>query len=509
MYADSSNPCNATGPGVSGWRWVATPHDCFGHTVNLCSLVQDTGCCPGGGSTCSDSDPSPSPLVLVSPANGSVVRGLTDVFDWNDVSGWGTNCGTQNNTYTIYIQKDGWSGAGAIVNGSSNRINSTTSSNYTHTVSQAGHVYYWQVEATNGARSVWSPVWSYTTDTVPYGTVGGPAKICVGQPGTYTTVIRDAQNNIKLTQIFRRLRTAANTAWEVGSSWILMNSKTCAPTSACDTTAAWTPLATDLGDIYRFAVNAYDSLDDGQNITDAAYSRCSGNTDPQTTWSRCDTSVPQNDYLDVTVGQSTAPIAPILLTPTNGSTNVILNPTFTWKAGLGADPFGSVCPGAETDTYHFQIRQCNILLNGTCSAWGAWQDKTAIPSTTLSTTSPIVLQQNTQYSWRVAANNGNAETWSQTANFWVFTTCGFTPPTAPTLKPTTFTSTTAHLSWNGILSTQWGGGCSALVKQYKVFIDSTASPAVATVNDGSPLVASYVGVRGTTHTWWVATYNGS
>ncbi|HSX39435.1 MAG TPA: hypothetical protein VLI92_02485 [Candidatus Saccharimonadales bacterium] len=546
-------------------------------------------CC---GSSCSDS--SPSAPGLISPATGSYNKGPTVTFDWSDVS-WGTACSNPNNTYKLYIDR---------VNAANltNLVTTVGASTASWTVGLPYVTFYWQVEACNGARCTRSGVATFLVDTAPHGTISGPASACISVPSSnFVTSITDSENNIKQTQIFRRQRDATNTTWFTGSTWILVGSTTCAPSASCNTTASWTPVVGDLGDIYRVAVNGYDSIDDGQNIPAEAYTRCSGNTDNPANWSRCDTAAPQNDYLDVTVGQNAAPTAPVLVSPANGATNVALIPTYDWNASTS---FGSTCGGiVQANSYTVQYK-----LFGAPS----WTSSPNISSATTSWVSNVTLALNTKYEWRVGANNGFTTTWSQTASFWnfttcnnvapavpvlvspangatgttltptltwnaasygsvcangpiaqnnrynleyrvfgtptwtdvfttatsyvmptlaqstqyewrvgasngpltswssawVFTTCGLTAPTAPTLRPTTFSGATATLTWNGILSTQWGGGCGALVKQYRVYIDDTVT-IDGTVNDGSALTFSFAGVRGTTHPWWVATWNGS
>ncbi len=129
----------------------------------------------------------------------------------------------------------------------------------------------------------------------------------------------------------------------------------------------------------------------------------------------------------ITVSQVTAPVAPTLVSPANGATGVVVNPTLTWNSSSGAT------------SYRLQVSADSTFATTTYDASG------------LTTTSKSIsgLANLTKYYWRVDATNaGGTSGWS---TLWNFTTIVTAPP-APTLSSpangSTGVSTNSTVTWN-------------------------------------------------------------
>jgi len=495
-------------PGEQAYRWKSTGYDvpvvwCDGVQYIPCtSRTRDDTCCLGGGS-CQDEDPSAP--ANPSPTDGNVVNGLTVSLNWDDVASWGNNCGTQVNEYRVYVQTS-LPASGPLAEPP---VDTVTSSNYTYSAGSAGQIYYWQIAATNGVRTTYSPIWSFRTNSAPYGTMSS-ASTCkeVGSTISATSSVSDKESNLYGNQIYRRERNAINSDWAAGSDWVLVQDNICNGVASCSTTGNWTPSAADTG-IWRFVISAWDTFVNwDQDTTDPnnAYTRCSGNKG--TYWVRCDAS---NDLIDFTVANtSTAPSAPSLQSPANGATAVPLQPTFSWSHNAN---FGTTGCAAPANSFTLQLR---TLGSGTWQYYNNAGTPPAIPSI-INYTLPDTLTENTTYEWRVCAKNGAQETCSEIANFRIFTTCGVTAPAAANPIGVTFNQATATLSWSAIGDAQWGSSCGVLTKNYRVDISTNSniapilwsSPLVAHVSGTPSYSANYTGSRSLTYYWRVATLNGS
>lgn len=500
IFGQPQNSCNAGAPPNSADAYKYSPSCSGGSCSSTCGGVSyvnchaniDNSCCPG--SPCSDSDPSPNPLVLSSPSNGALVRTTTNTFSWQGVSSWGNSCGGGTNQYQLFIQSS-WNGSSPLTN----LITSTTNTSYTHTVFNVGVTYYWQVSASNGARTVRSPVRTFKVNSRPYGNITTTrTTACVGQPVTITANISDAESNINQTQINKRQRNAGNTDYAAGSSFQVTSFNDCASASPCNTTTNWTPAAGDVG-IWRFGVTAWDVFVSWPGDAGDVNTRCSFNG--SATWPTCVNQAGNRDYVDITINTAVVPIAPALSAPANGATGVALSPTFTWThTGV----FGTAC-GVQSNSYRVDYRVRNTAT---------WTSITAV-STARSAVPTTPLASNTQYEWRVCALNGTSETCSQTSNFWVFTTCANTAPTqAPTLNtptPSGSDPTIINFSWNAIGAASWGASCNALQRNYKIYIrTSTSSYNIIPNSTTTGLTYSnFAGTRGTTYFWKVVPNNGA
>jgi len=107
----------------------------------------------------------PAPITLLSPANGSNVGTTTVTLTWQGIASWGDDCNPSANTkqYNVYVGTD--SGASTLV--------ATVASNITsyQFTGSAGQLYYWKVQASNGAKTRTSDVWSFYTSSTIAGTV--------------------------------------------------------------------------------------------------------------------------------------------------------------------------------------------------------------------------------------------------------------------------------------------------------------------------------------------------
>ncbi len=114
---------------------------------------------------CTDTAPSP-PLTLSSPANGSTGQSTSPTVSWNTVSGWGTNCAGNTNTYQVFLHSDQNLVQNSDPTASQGTVAAGTTSKSISGLSN-GITYYWKVRASNGALSTDSAVWSFTTAALP------------------------------------------------------------------------------------------------------------------------------------------------------------------------------------------------------------------------------------------------------------------------------------------------------------------------------------------------------
>lgn len=127
--------------------------------------------------------------------------------------------------------------------------------------------------------------------------------------------------------------------------------------------------------------------------------------------------------------QDAPPVAPVLVSPPNGTINVSLTPTLNWNA----------VPNAQY--YRVQVSTSNTFGSTVLDISGLVNTGYVVPSG--------ILNNNQQYFWRVnSSNSGGTSDWS---TVWNFTTIP-APPVAPTLvSPANGSiniSTTPTFSWN-------------------------------------------------------------
>ncbi|MGB2957977.1 MAG: fibronectin type III domain-containing protein, partial [Bacteroidota bacterium] len=177
----------------------------------------------------------------------------------------------------------------------------------------------------------------------------------------------------------------------------------------------------------------------------------------------------------------TSPPVPLLVSPSDGATEVPTQPTLTW----------GLTPGA--DTYDLQVAKDPAF------------DTLVVDETGLTETSlylAVLLESGGSYHWRVsAANSGGASGWSAA---WVFTVTG-SPPEVPLLAApadeTLDGPLTTNLSWN------IAGGADSYTLQ--VSVDSTFATLNIDVSDitGTSYLVSGLS-RETRYHWRVNASNG-
>jgi len=108
-------------------------------------------------------DTQPGTPSLIGPANNSSLTTLTTTLDWSGVD-FGTSCSGNVNEYLVYVEAgDGTPDVLVATLGSG-----TTSYDFTGTVDGR---YYWQIVASNGARTTGSAVRSFYTPGLVTGTL--------------------------------------------------------------------------------------------------------------------------------------------------------------------------------------------------------------------------------------------------------------------------------------------------------------------------------------------------
>lgn len=177
------------------------------------------------------------------------------------------------------------------------------------------------------------------------------------------------------------------------------------------------------------------------------------------------------------------PVAPVLISPANGSTGVWISPTLTWGASAGAA------------TYEVQV---STSLAFTTLLYD--QPGVALTSFALTNLAP-----GTRYYWRVNATSAlGTGPWSTISGFMTGT--GHPTPTAPTLVlPTngsTVTTRTPTLTWNA----------SANASSYRVQISTSPSFSTLVYNRAgvtSTTVTTSLLTNRTLYYWRVNATNGS
>jgi len=176
------------------------------------------------------------------------------------------------------------------------------------------------------------------------------------------------------------------------------------------------------------------------------------------------------------------PSAPVLISPTTGSTGVSQNPTLTWNTASGAT------------SYNIQVSTSSDF-------------STTVVSTSTTSTSYIAtgLAQGTKYYWHVSASNSAGTSLYSTT--WDFTTLSSgQPPAAPSIVSPTNGSTGVQVSPTLI----WGSVTGAV--SYSLQVSTSASFLNPIVNQTGLSSTSYtLGVLSpnTIYYWRVAAVNAS
>ncbi|MBI5401776.1 MAG: fibronectin type III domain-containing protein [Ignavibacteriae bacterium] len=291
--------------------------------------------------------------TLVSPLDKSVNQPTSITFNWNSAS--------NADHYLIQVATDQTFSSMVYTNytitGTSQQVNNL----------QNNKTYFWQVRAANaGGQSPWSATWSFTTSsqaTLEAPALSSPVNGATNQPTTLTLSWGNAANATSYNLQVAKDSTFNNKVFN--DSTITSNYK------QVNTLAQATQ--------YFWRVNA-------RNNT--------GISNWSSVWNF------------TTVSQQTIPSAPVLVSPTNGTTDEPLNPILLWS---------SIVSAAK---YRLQLAMdfsfSNIIFD----------------DSTITTSSKQVgpLTQATQYFWRVnARNNSGISNWSSVWNFTTLNNENFVP----------------------------------------------------------------------------------
>ncbi len=309
---------------------------------------------------------TPSTITLSSPADQTIASGTDITLQWNGISG---------SDYIYEIDTVATFNSPYRMTGTSYYTSYSLYSLY------YGTTYYWRVAATNGNdTTAWSPVWSFTTPSAV--TLSSPADGSV----TYSTSQYLYWNSI----------SGSYYRYEIDE-----NPNFNSPNLRTGTTYSTSQYISGLayGNTYYWRIQAYNDNDEAE-------------------WS---------NTWHFTVQSSLFPMAPTLISPANGSTNVAVNGRLlTWTFLSNATSYevqlGTDSTFASAATY--TVYGSNYLMNG--------------------------LQTNTIYYWRVRGASGSSE-FSPWSDAWHFTTSN-----CSLYAPTDIISACESYTWRGQTFTQSG-----------------------------------------------------
>ena len=309
--------------------------------------------------------------ALYQPYDGAVGQKIAPNLIWNPVG--------NNSRYTLQISSNS-SFTNLVFDSDSlieNSINITSLSGSTK--------YYWHVKADNNFGSKgWSDTWSFTTGIAPV-------------PPVLLSPIDGATNQL----------LSLSLSWNASSGAMSYNLQ----------------VATD-------STFSSSSLIANQNVGNTNAKQISGLSKSKIYYWKVATvnSYGTSGWSSVwSFSTGSPPEAPTQLAPTNGATDQLLSPTFSWNSSIGAT------------TYTLQISTSISFTSYTYN-----QSNLTNTTQQLSGLSPL-----TNYYWRVSATNSYGT--SVYSTVWSFTTTG-AAPIAPILNlpvnGATNQSITPTLSWN-------------------------------------------------------------
>ena len=310
----------------------------------LVSLLLFTSC-KKDASNPVDTDTIPTPPTLASPTDTSSNIAVPVVLTWNESSG--------AKSYTLQV-----SASSSFSSFVFNKSDITTTTQQVPDLNYLA-VYYWRVSATNSAgTSDWSKVWSFIT---------------TGEAAFVPQLSLPANGSVD--QKLSPVLTWSNV--NNANSYALQISTNSSFTSFVfneDTLTSNTKQITDLSGSTKY----YWRVSAANNFGTKGWSE---------TWS-------------FTTG--VAPIPPVLLSPSDGATDISLSPTLSWNASSGAT------------SYTLQV--------STSSSFSSFVYNQSSTTTSKQITG---LTNSTKYYWRVSAvNNYVTKGWSETWSFTTQSICG-------------------------------------------------------------------------------------
>ncbi len=438
---------------------------------------------------------TPVAPVLSTPTNGVVGQGAALTLSW----------GTVDTAATYTVQLSATSDFSVLT------INAPglTGSSYAVTGLAIGITYYWQVSATSAADSTgpWSAVWSFSTLAVPAApTLAAPANATAGEPtaltltwnsaarataydaqvslvSTFATTILDEPGLSGLQATATGLSVGTEYFWHVNagntsgsSAWSgVRNFTTALPAPALSSpsdsdTGMATPLALSWGTVTG-ATSYSIQISTGSGFTTLAANQAglTSNLDSIPVlatgtmfyWranakNGSATSAWTTAWSFVTAGAALG--APVLASPTNGTTGLATSVTLAWNTAAGDSIYSlEVSTGSAFTT--MIVNQPGLSMNS-CPISG--------------------LSAGTTYYWTVnTAATGSISLWS---TVWSFSTLAV--PAAPALaapaNAAANEATSLTLSWNAAARAVTYGAQVATVSTFATTIFSqtglTASP---------------------------------
>jgi hypothetical protein len=375
---------------------------------------------------------APPAPALIAPTNGAVGQPATVALSWG--SSFSATSYTVNVSTTSSFASTAYSASGNILSASPTLV--------------GGLTYYWQVSASNGLSSSYSPIWSFATAA----TFGQNPVMLIPPPA-------NGSLNVSITPTLTWNAVVSATAYELEVS--SNNNGFAAPVVydvATLTGTSQIPTGLVNSQTYYWRVNAYNA----GNPAGGAGNGWSA------TWS-----------FTTIVAQ---PGAPVLSLPVSGSVSEPLTLSLSWAAGTGGAPA----------SYTIEISTGSAFSNTVFMQAGQ----------TNSSTSAANLANNTQYYWQVSSTNAAGTSgWS---GAWSFTTI-VTAPGAP-ISPTPANGAINQLYPS--LTLQWSPGSGGLVASYNLnFGTSTAFSTTVAGGIGTPSYVVGSLTSSTTYYWQVQAVN--
>ncbi len=374
--------------------------------ANAASLVTNQVSVSGGGSASANaSDPTailapPAVPVLTYPSDGATGVTVAPTLVWSATAG--------AREYDVYF---GTSASPPLV------WSRMTGTSYRPDTLTAGRVYYWRVVAKNSDGSNTSLTWSFTTSVSPPAApyLDAPPNGDIGLPGA------------------------------VGLTWNASDGAT--SYDVYFGTAASPPLVTTT----TRANYSTSTLTEGTTYYWRVVAKNAGGSNTSATWS------------------FTTQAAPVLSAPANGATGVLVAPTLTWSASIGATSY---------DVY-----------------FGTAPSPPLVTSTTGTSHYPSTLTAGTTYYWRIAAKNSRG---SNTSATWSFTTqaAPWTPVLSAPANGATGVLVAPTLTWSASIG----------ATSYDVYFGTAPSPLLAMSTTGTSY-SPWTLTEGTTYYWRVVAKN--
>jgi photosystem II stability/assembly factor-like uncharacterized protein len=287
----------------------------------------------------------PAAPTLSAPAYGATGQPTSLTFSWYASTGatsYHLQVSTSSSFSTLAVDQSGLTATSSSVTGLSNGI-----------------TYYWQVNASNsGGTSAYSGVWNFATVSA----VQPPAAPVLASPATGAT----------------GQPTSLTLSWNASSGAASYHLQV-------STSSTFSPLVVD-----QSALTGTSSAISGLANSTLYYWRVSAsNTGGTSAWS-------STWSLTTAASLPPPPPAPVLASPSNGSSNVPTSVTFAWNASSGAS------------SYHLQASKNSSFSTVDVDQNGLTGTSSSVSGLSMSTT----------YYWRVCASNtGGTSPFSGMANF--------------------------------------------------------------------------------------------